>query len=163
MALFEKSASFDVINPNVQFIAEYVATHFKAEGYEVSVEETGLGALVSMTKGGLFKMVLGMKTALNLKLSCYSDRVFAQASIGIFGIQAIPTLVMLFVTWPVLLTQIWGMIRQAKLDDEVIDVVGEAIRLGNLAAGEQKVFCTACGAHIAADSETCPVCGAAEN
>lgn len=89
----------------------------------------------------------------------------------IFGQQVIPTLVMWFITWPVLLTQIWGMVQQSKLDDKALAAARAVIseRGGNPysygtvpppmpAAGRAK-FCTNCGASLPANAKFCSECG----
>ncbi|MDQ3706377.1 MAG: zinc ribbon domain-containing protein, partial [Chloroflexota bacterium] len=67
-----------------------------------------------------FKAVLGMKTSLNIEIDPAIDGTLIRAKVGIWGEQAVPTMIMLFVAWPVLLTQIWGMAQQANLDDEAL-------------------------------------------
>ena len=79
----------------------------------------------SLSKGGIFKTVLGMKTALNVELTRLQGGVSISAKIGVFGQQAIPTMITLFVAWPVGLTQIGGMFQPSKVDDQEIGMVGE--------------------------------------
>ncbi len=78
---------------------------------------------------------------------------------------------MWFITWPVLLTQIWGMVQQSKLDDKALAAARAVIseRGGNPysygtvpppmpAAGRAK-FCTNCGASLPANAKFCSECG----
>ena len=99
------------------------------DGYEVKVSELSTGGYdISITKGGVFKAVLGMKTALKITLTPLSDKSIAfEAGVGIFGQQAIPTIISMFFFWPVLLTQIWGLIQQSNLDDKAAEIVEKVI------------------------------------
>lgn len=103
--------------------------HFERDGYEVNVTELSTGGYdISITKGGVFKAVLGMKTALKITLTPLSDKSIAfEAGVGIFGQQAIPTIISVFFFWPVLLTQIWGLIQQSNLDDKAAEIVEKVI------------------------------------
>jgi hypothetical protein len=57
-----------------------------------------------------------------------SDKSIAfEAGVGIFGQQAIPTIISMFFFWPVLLTQIWGLIQQSNLDDKAAEIVEKVI------------------------------------
>jgi hypothetical protein len=95
--------------------------YFRAQGYEVTGKPTGTGGvLISLRKGDSFKAVLGMKTSLNIEIDPAIDGTLIRAKVGIWGEQAVPTMIMLFVAWPVLLTQVWGMAQQANLDDEAL-------------------------------------------
>ena len=103
--------------------------YFECDGYEVKVTELSTGGYgISITKGGVFKAVLGMKTALKITLTPLSDKSIAfEAGVGIFGQQAIPTIISVFFFWPVLLTQIWGLIQQSNLDDKAAEIVEKVI------------------------------------
>ena len=56
-----------VINTDPSYIPEMVAkitSHFKMEGYEIDTIASDTGAYdISITKGGLFRTVSGLKTA----------------------------------------------------------------------------------------------------
>ncbi len=148
------------------------------QGYTFTTGDSALGNYFSITKGGLFKSVLGMKTALNVELTPVSGGVNIEAKVGIFGQQIVPTMIMLFVAWPVLLTQIGGMVQQAKLDDQVIQILETNIRLlegqastagrtdtsgttqdSQMAGGGQSEFCTQCGTKVPVGSRFCNSCG----
>ena len=94
----------------------------------------------SLKKMGGLKSVLGMSTALKVQIHSISPNVFVKTNIGIFAKQAIPSTITMFVLWPVILAQIWGMVKQAKLDNHVVDVlhkyfseaVGTAVNRKNL-------------------------------
>ena len=76
---------------------------------------------ISIKKGDLFKAVLGLQTALKIRISL--AHVYVKAGVGIFGQQIIPTVLTVCVWWPFAIPQIWGMIQQNKLDKLVMDKV----------------------------------------
>ncbi len=135
---------------------------FQSDGYEVTaIDLTAGGKEVSITKGGMFKAIIGMKTALKIKLVPSDNRIQFDAGVGIFGLQAIPAAITLFITWPVILTQIWGLIQQSKLDDKALEIAEEVIYDNTNANYQQKqyVYCPHDGKRIPIDSEYCPYCG----
>ena len=103
--------------------------YFERDSYEVNVTELSTGGYdISITKGGVFKAVLGMKTALKITLTPTSSKSIAfEAGVGIWGQQAIPTVISMLFFWPVLLTQIWGLIQQSNLDDKAAEIVEKVI------------------------------------
>lgn len=147
-------------------VSDLVST-LQAEGYEV--KSSGLfsgGADISVTKGGIFKSVIGMKSALKVLIRPTGNGFTAEASVGIFGQQMVPTLISMLVFWPVLLAQIWGLVRQSKLDDHVLDLIGNSVgrhqfspqNSGSGASGSH--YCTHCGSNVATGSKFCGECGA---
>lgn len=160
MAVFKTTRTIAVQNLNLEAAAAHISQTFKDRGFAVQCDPTAQGYLISLHQGGIFKSILGMKTAMNLKLVARPGQVMAEASVGVFGMQVIPTLISAFITWPVLLTQIWGLVKQSKLDDEVIAVAEEAVRLFEQPAMESgRAFCTKCGAPQREDAKFCPQCG----
>jgi len=142
-----------------------ILTHFRAEGYEVDVQVSDLGTHdISLTKGGLFKAVLGLRTALKITLKPESGRISFDAGIGIFGQQLIPSLIMYFVYWPVLLTQLWGLVQQSQLDDIALRLAESVIPSDQAAPKVVEPtsissFCPNCGAKHDAGMRFCPNCG----
>jgi hypothetical protein len=121
MPTFESVKTVPVRLADMAPAASEVMNYFRAQGYEVTGKPTGTGGvLISLRKGDTFKAVLGMKTSLNIEIDPAIDGTLIRAKVGIWGEQAVPTMIMLFVAWPVLLTQIWGMAQQANLDDEAL-------------------------------------------
>ena len=146
-------------------IASRMESYFSSQGYSVQVQELYNGGRdISISKGGMFKAVLGMKTALKINLSPNSNGIFFDAGIGIFGLQLIPTLIMWYVAWPVLISQIWGIVKQAKLDDKALEIAEQVIaenkshtpQLQSVELGE---FCSYCGQKMPVGSNFCPFCG----
>ena len=155
-------------------IAERICRNFELDGFQVKQESLlSGGADISVTKGGLFKAAIGLKTALKITLAPTDNGIQFEAGVGIFGHQVIPTLIMWFYAWPVLITQIWGMVQQSKLDDKALEIARSVITehsataYGNNAVypGQpnnpaQHKFCTSCGAKLNSDSKFCSQCGA---
>lgn len=151
-------------------IATRIENVFSAEGYDVQNQSLlSGGADISLSKGGMFKAVLGMKTALKVMLKPQGEGIFFEASVGVFGMQIIPAAIMWFVAWPVLVTQIWGLVQQSKLDDRVLQTAEDVIRehaMGYSApapapvmSAPEKKFCSNCGLELPADAVFCPICG----
>ncbi len=145
-------------------IAPIVEKKFKDDGYTTKTIQTAmLGVDISITKGGVFKSISGMKTALKIKLTPEGSGIHAEACCGIFGQQAIPTVISMLFFWPVLLTQIWGLIQQSKLDDLAMTYIDEALK--SLDAYAQTAsnsvlgnYCPACGEKTTGGN-FCPNCG----
>lgn len=109
-------------------IAEHIQDAFQNEGYTVKVEQlSGRGYDLSITKGGMFKAVLGMKTALKVTLLPQDSNISFEAGVGIWGQQVIPTVISMLFFWPVLITQIWGIVEQSKLDDKALEIAQDVI------------------------------------
>lgn len=153
-------------------IASHIQQEFQAEGYEVAMDALSSGGYdISITKGGLFKAVLGMKTALKVTLLPQGGQIAFEAGVGIWGQQAIPTIISMFFLWPVLLTQIWGMVEQAKLDDKALEIARDVIYSHSGGAGTGAGvgidaapanvgrFCTVCGTKNAESANFCSGCG----
>ena len=83
---------------------------------------------MSIRKGGTFKAIIGMKTALNIKIEPVANGTTVDAGVSIFGQQAIPTAITLLIFWPVIIAQVWNMAQESKLDEEALDVVEESLK-----------------------------------
>lgn len=116
-------------NPSlIPHISEEMAREFNNDGYEVRVTQLGIdGKEVSITKGGVFKAILGLKTALKITLVPKEDSIQFDATVGLFGFQVIPAAIAILVTWPIIITQVWGLIQQSKLDDKALDIAERVI------------------------------------
>ena len=151
-------------------VADEVMQHFRGRGFEVAGEPSiTRGWRVSLHKGGLFKAVVGLKTALNIEMEPVAGGTQITAGIGIFGQQFVPSLITAFVFWPVLLAQISGMVQNAKLDDEAIRVAeaalqrhGVAVPAGSTSAAAATIgarFCVECGTRLTERAKFCGECG----
>ncbi|MBM6890246.1 zinc ribbon domain-containing protein [Bacteroides caecigallinarum] len=146
-------------------IASRIQEEFQNEGYEVAMDALSSGGYdISITKGGVFKAILGMKTALKVTLLPQDENINFEAGVGIWGQQAIPTVISMLFFWPVLITQIWGMVEQSKLDDKALDIARDVIYMSNAKsagsnAGSNHKFCTNCGTENSETAKFCNECG----
>lgn len=130
---------------------------------------------ISLHKGDTFRAVFGLKLALKIAIEPGANGTLAKASIGVWGQQVIPTLLTLFVAWPVLVARLWGLVRQSKLDDEAIaciecNLIARAQGTAAAAPSQAPIataagaagpfaFCTRCGGQLPAAAKFCPHCG----
>lgn len=159
-------------------MADRICQTFALEGYEINRDNLMNGGVdISVTKGNFFKAVLGMKTALKVTLVPLNNAVAFEAGVGIFGQQAIPTIIMLFFAWPVLITQIWGMVQQSNLDDKALAAAQAVVNenggntystsygtgtvppVPGASASATFRFCTNCGAKLPDNARFCSNCG----
>ena len=142
-------------------IANEVATHFSNQGYDVVSDKLSSGGYdISISKGGMFKAVLGVKSALKISLLPQGNSILFNAGVGVFGKHVVPTLVMFYVGWPLLITQLWGLIKQSKLDDEALAVAKRVIdEAGVNASTDASKYCTSCGTKNALSANFCCSCG----
>lgn len=147
-------------------IADAICHDFQADGFDVKLDSTlSGGADISISKGGTFKAVLGMKSALKISLVPQSGNIAFEAGVGLFGQQIVPTIISMLLYWPVLMTQIWGLVRQAKLDDRALEIAESVIKEHGLLSSDlpptdTEKFCTECGAKFSLGAKFCSVCGA---
>ena len=122
--MFKSSRIFYHVSQYTDQVATNVVDKLRQQGFEVNWVKMPSGDWdISIKKGNLFKAVLGLQTALKITLSNTAPHVCAKAGVGIFGQQAIPTILTVCVWWPFAITQIWGIIKQAKLDQTVLDTI----------------------------------------
>lgn len=150
-------------NPNlIPTIADRIVSEFQMLGFTAKCDNyAGNVYDISLAKGNIFKAVLGMKSALKVTLTPNGDSIHIKAGVGIFGQQAIPTVITMFAFWPVLIPQIWGMVQQSKLDDKAINIAEQTIRENNGSSFCQAntSFCPNCGNKITESVNFCPKCG----
>jgi hypothetical protein len=129
MGTFNSSKTVPYVVGDLAPVAQEVMDHFEQQDYEVTVTPISMGGVqVSIRKGGTFKAIIGMKTALNIKIEPVANGTTIEAGVGIFGQQAIPTAITLLVFWPVILAQVWNMAQEAKLDEEALRVAEESLK-----------------------------------
>ncbi len=171
MGMYSKKKLLAAHPSQINAIAEAIQADFMRDGFEVNVDTLMSGGKdISITKGNLFKAVLGMRSALKVTLMPQTDGVLFDANVGIFGQQAIPTVISMFFFWPVLITQIWGLVEQSSLDDRALTIAEQAIAGSSpsLAPASSfsssltsaNKFCTNCGAKLDGTSKFCSNCGA---
>ena len=171
MATFSTKKTLYGSTSLIPTIANRIQEEFQNDGYEVSTDALSSGGNdISITKGGVFKAVLGMKTALKVTLLPQGNNIHFEAGIGIWGQQAIPTVISMLFFWPVLITQIWGLVEQSSLDDRALALAEQTIArdasssakaspFASAQSGAHK-FCTNCGTKTDGTSKFCPECGA---
>jgi hypothetical protein len=129
MGTFNSSKTVPYVVENLAPVAQEVMRHFAGQDYEVTDTPIATGGVqVSIRRGGTFKAIIGMKTALNVKIEPEANGTRVEAGVGIFGQQAIPTAITLLVFWPVIIAQVWNMAQEAKLDEEAIRVAEESLK-----------------------------------
>jgi hypothetical protein len=129
MGTFNSTKTFPYFVEDVAPVAQDVMDHFEQQSYEVT--ETNIptgGVQVSIRRGGTFKAIIGLKTALNIKIEPVANGTTVDAGVGIFGQQAIPTAITLLVFWPVIIAQVWNMAQESNLDDEALRVAEESLK-----------------------------------
>ena len=109
-------------------VAEKIRQAFVNEGYEVRIEEPASGEKIFISKGGLFKAALGLRTALEITMRPdNAGNIAFKAGISVIKQQLIPTLITMFVFSPVVIAQVWGMIKQSKLDEKALSIAERAL------------------------------------
>jgi len=129
MGTFNSSKTVPYFVEDLSPVAQEVMSHFENQDYEVTETHIPTGGVqVSIRRGGTFKAIIGMKTALNIKIVPEANGTTVDAGVGIFGQQAIPTAITLLVFWPVIIAQVWNMAQESNLDEEALDVAEESLK-----------------------------------
>lgn len=124
MGIFKSTKLFCNVAAHTDTVATSLISSMRYEGYEVNGVKLPSGDWdISIKKGDLFKAVLGLQTALKITISPAAPHVYVKAGVGIFGQQAIPTILTVCVWWPFAILQIWGIIKQSNLDKLVMDKI----------------------------------------
>jgi hypothetical protein len=140
-------------------VAQAVMKHFADQDYEVSGDQTGPQCWeIGIHKGGTFQAIIGLKTALRIRIETIGASTQVNAGIGLLESQGISTAVSMLACWPVLVTQTWGLVKQSKLDEEAITVAEKALLAINAVNGSAH-FCQECGTAVDAEAAFCPACG----
>ena len=127
---FVSSRTFPIVVSDLTPVGEEVMDHFRQQAYEVAGSRKAEGGWhISISKGGTFKSIVGLKTALNIDISPAPGGTYVSAGVGIFEMQAIPTVITILVFWPIVFAQIWGLVQQEELDDEALRVVENSLVL----------------------------------
>ena len=163
---FTSTKVFRVSSDRIPDMARALEIELRKDGYETRNDMLlGGDVVVSLTKGGFFKSVIGMKTALKVELRADNGNVLAKTSVGIWGHQIVPTVIMLLWFWPVLITQIWGLVQQSRLDTRVMEILAkaaqkepDAIDVTSREVDPPARFCSECGKPVTGNF--CANCGA---
>lgn len=104
-------------------VAEKIRQAFVNECYEVRIENPATGEKIYISKGGLFKAALGLRTALEITMKPdNAGNIAFEAGISVVKQQLVPTLITMFVFSPVVIVQVWGMVKQSKLDEKALAI-----------------------------------------
>ena len=116
-------------NPSqIPAIAEQILQAFAADGYGVTVDNPATGQEIYITKGGFVKAALGLRSALKVTMKPARDgNIDFEAGVSIFKQQFVPTVITTRLFSPVILAQIWGMIKQSQLDEKAVAVAERAL------------------------------------
>ena len=116
-------------NPSqIPAVAEQIRQSFAADGYEVRIENPANGQEIYITKGGFVKAALGLRSALKVTMKPTRDgNINFEAGVSIFKQQFVPTVITMCFFSPVVIAQIWGMIKQSKLDEKAVFVAERAL------------------------------------
>ena len=88
-------------------VAEKIRQVFVNEGYEVRIENPATEEKIFISKGGLFKAALGLRTALEMTMNPdKAGNIAFEAGISVVKQQLIPTLITMFVFSPVVIAQV---------------------------------------------------------
>jgi hypothetical protein len=129
MGTFNSSKTVPYVVENLAPLAQEVMRYFESQDYEVTDTPIATGGVqVSIRRGGIFKAIIGLKTALNIRIEPEANGTRVEAGVGIFGQQAIPTAITLLVFWPVIIAQVWNMAQEANLDEEALRVAEESLK-----------------------------------
>jgi len=122
MGILKSSTLYYNTSAYADAMANRLMQNLRYDGYEVDGVKLPSGEWdISVKKGNLFKAVIGLQTALKIKVSNINPHVCVTTDVGIFGQQAIPAVLTICVWWPFAITQIWGLIKQHKLDKYIMD------------------------------------------
>lgn len=191
MSMFKAEKFIPITVADYKPVAEELADHFKHRNYQVEFSQLPGGEWqVGVTRGGVFKAAVGLKSALKIQIEARPSGTMVRAGAGIFGKQAVPTAITMLVAWPVIFAQAWGLIREAGLDDEAVRVVEisltraqragdhfpadsgvsssaadragpDTARSGARSTAPASAFCTSCGERMDESARFCPGCGQA--
>lgn len=168
MGVFKSSQMFPITVSDLTPVANDVTEYFKQKGFEVAKEKTLIGGWdISITKSGIFKTVLGLKSALKVEIEPMGTSTNVKAGVGVFGAQVVPVILLYFVGWPILVTQIWGLIQNSKLDEEALECARDSlVRHSSAGIDPAKAVpaavtkrCVNCGEQLSSLVKFCHFCG----
>ena len=112
----------------IPVVAEQIRQAFAADGYEVRIDNTAKGQEIYITKGGFIKAALGLRSALKITMKpSRNGNIDFEAGVSIFKQQFVPTVITMCFFSPVVVAQIWGMIKQSKLDEKAVAIAEQAL------------------------------------
>ena len=126
MGLFKSIKVYENMSTHVDTVANEFISSMKYDGYEVDGVKMPSGEWdISIKKGNLLQAVVGMQTAMKAVITPTAPHAYVKTGVGIFGQQAIPSLLTAFVFHPLLILQVWGLVKQYQLDEVVADKISQ--------------------------------------
>ena len=112
----------------ISAVSEQIRQAFAADGYEVRIDNPADGQEIYITKGGFVKAALGLRSALKVTMKPTRDgNINFEAGVSIFKQQFVPTVITMCFFSPVVIAQIWGMIKQSKLDEKAVAIAEQTL------------------------------------
>ena len=113
---------------HIPAVAEQIRQAFAAGGYEVRIDNLANGQEIYITKGGFVKAALGLRSALKVTMKPTRDgNINFEAGVSIFKQQFVPTVITMCFFSPVVIAQIWGVIKQSKLDEKAVAIAEQTL------------------------------------
>ena len=126
---FKSTKLFNVPFKYASGIANELMKELEPDGYTVRRDDMASGdIIVSITRGGFFRMIVGLKTALKCAFSKATEGFRVEVKVGLFETQAVPTTIMLVAFWPLIVTQIVGIVKSQKLDKRIFETIDRSIQ-----------------------------------
>ena len=157
MSAFTNNKSYTAGSSFIPYAVERIRSTFESEGFEFSRKsDTFNRTVVAVTKGNLFKQAVGLKQGLEISFSNEGGRIDVEVRGTVLKDQLLASGIVLFVTWPVIIPQIIGMIRTSGLCERAVALVDAAY---SDFCTERPSFCTHCGGRLTGNPGVCPHCG----
>ena len=157
MSTFNSAKRFKATSSFIPYASKKVMSAFAADGFDCMTKPGAPGkTIIEVTKGNLVRQAVGLKQGLEISFRHDGDYIDVEAKGTVVKNQLVASAITLFVTWPVLIPQIIGLIKQSHLDEKAIALVEAAWTDFNI---EQPVFCTHCGEKIIGGRTVCSHCG----
>src|SRR5918992_1832801 len=109
MGTFSSSHTVPYTVEDLYPVAQDVMSHFEQQQFEVTETHIPTGGVqVSIRRGGTFKAIIGLKTALNIKIEPQANGTNVEAGGGGFRRPTIPTAITLLGFWAGAVAPAWG-------------------------------------------------------
>lgn len=156
MGAFTTSKSFKAKHQFIPYAIGLLKKKYQAQGFEFSEESVDFDYTeITMTKGKFLHNVVGLKQGLKIRFVLNGDDIEVIASGTVLKNQAVATACTLLVTSVTIVPQVIGMVRQSKLDKEVINDIS---MIYTTYMADKPCFCSKCGTLIKSGQTECPKC-----
>lgn len=128
MEIFNSKTLLECSPALIPVIADRICETFKKGGYDgfrCDIDEGGIE--IYICKGGFFKSVIGMDKELKVSLLPVEEGVAFDAGFGSFGKKTFLSAIVCLLAWPILITHLWGLMKQSRLDDKALDIAKSVI------------------------------------